>query len=49
MISLSGDREIFFVSIRDKTFGKIFRKSSFAVDGSLSTAERIFVFLTQNL
>lgn len=53
MISLSCSLEragrFFYVSIRDKTFGKIFRKSSFSVDDSLSTAERIFAFLTQNL
>lgn len=49
MISLSCSWEraegFFYVSIRDETSGKIFRKSSFALDGSLSTTERIFVFL----
>jgi len=35
----------FYVSIRDETIGKIFRKSSFALDGSLSMSEGISVFL----
>ncbi len=49
MISLSCSLEragrFFYVSIRDKTSGKIFRKYSFVGKGSLSAPERISVFL----
>ena len=38
-------RDFFYVSIRDETVGKIFRKNSFVRKDSLSMSEGISVFL----